>query len=56
MPDEYWPEDSGYREVILRKWQSPYGDRRQELVFIGQNLDKEGLGRALDTVRGIDDE
>lgn len=33
---------------VERKWESPHGDRRQELVFIGIDLDGEALKRQLD--------
>jgi len=33
---------------VERKWESPHGDRRQELVFIGLNLDGEALKEQID--------
>ena len=36
-----WPEDEEYLESIREQWVEPFGDMRQELVFIGQNLDKK---------------
>ncbi len=34
-------------ELIAALWQEPYGDRRQELVFIGVGLDEAGIREAL---------
>jgi len=48
VPESRWPEDPDYRTAILDKWQEPFGDMRQELVFIGQNLDEARIRQALD--------
>ncbi|MYD79413.1 MAG: GTP-binding protein [Gammaproteobacteria bacterium] len=42
------PEEMEHREAIESKCEPPYGDRRQEIVFIGQALDENQARRALD--------
>ena len=34
-----WPDDQQQCEEIVKLWKKPWGDRRQELVVIGQNMD-----------------
>ena len=41
VPEENWPTDPDYLASIKKNWMEPFGDMRQELVFIGQNLDEE---------------
>lgn len=48
VPEERWPDDPEYRQFIMEKWQEPFGDMRQELVFIGQNMDQARMREALD--------
>jgi G3E family GTPase len=44
-----WPQDSTWRSSIRNSFKSPYGDRRQEIVFIGtQGMDKKTLTERLD--------
>ncbi|WP_339428253.1 MULTISPECIES: GTP-binding protein [unclassified Pseudomonas] len=43
-----WPRDEYRLRSIMTKWDSIVGDCRQELVFIGQDLDTHVLQRALD--------
>jgi len=40
VPKERWPAEQEVHDYIAKEWHSPYGDRRQELVFIGQDLPK----------------
>jgi len=37
-----------YLASIEKQWTEPFGDMRQELVFIGQSLDESSVRRALD--------
>jgi G3E family GTPase len=48
VPKKDWPSDEDYLESIKEQWVEPFGDMRQELVFIGQNLDKEKILERLD--------
>jgi G3E family GTPase len=37
-PKSTWPDDDDIWRAILKDWQEPFGDRRQQLVYIGQDL------------------
>ena len=47
VPKHDWPSDTEHLESIEESWVEPFGDMRQELVFIGQNLDKTSMIDAL---------
>lgn len=47
-PRENWPVDSEQRVLIDSEFVGEYGDRRQEIVFIGQNLEPEHTRHTLD--------
>lgn len=56
LPDEAWPAEAEARNDILKDFEDPHGDRRQELVFIGIDMDKEKLHHALEECLMKDDE
>ncbi|KZX58294.1 4-hydroxytetrahydrobiopterin dehydratase [Halioglobus sp. HI00S01] len=45
---EKWPRDPELIKTIHNNWVEPFGDMRQELVFIGQGLDEARITRLLD--------
>ena len=47
-PEEEWPDDEELISEILSNFSGEYGDRRQELVFIGQGLDHHRVEEILD--------
>lgn len=47
QPAEAWPADDDAKASILAQWQPPFGDCRQDLVFIGQQLDELAMQQAL---------
>jgi G3E family GTPase len=62
IPESNWPTDETYLQSIKNSWVEPFGDMRQELVFIGQGLDQKKMTSALnacllseeDLIRGKD--
>ncbi|KAI0512923.1 P-loop containing nucleoside triphosphate hydrolase protein [Xylaria bambusicola] len=59
MDESDWPKDPRVKEAIRRDFEGKWGDRRQEIVFIGQQMRQGGeerLRKALDACLLTDDE
>lgn len=54
--ERFWPNDKEERKKIYELWDERYGDRRQEIVFIGTDLDKKSITEAFDKALLTDSE
>ena len=48
VPRDRWPDQASMRSYMTAHWQEPWGDRRQEIVFIGSGIDWRRLKARLD--------
>ena len=56
-PDDMWPEDEEIiAEIKARMVNGEHGDRQQELVFIGQDLDEQHVTKVLKECQLTDEE
>ena len=51
VPKKRWPEDDNFQEAIKQIWVKDYGDRRQEIVFIGlkSQMNKSKIKKMVDS-------
>ncbi|AZF34774.1 Metal chaperone [Pseudomonas sp. R4-35-07] len=56
VPKSQWPQDAESVAAIMDNWQPSTGDCRQELVFIGQNIDFAQMRAELDQCLLTDEE
>jgi G3E family GTPase len=49
VPKERWPNDAEWRARLKSRWHGVYGDRRQEIVFIGSGMDEAAIRARLDS-------
>ena len=48
VPKPSWPNHPQFQEHLNSRWDSTWGDRRQELVFIGSDMDEAYIRASLD--------
>lgn len=48
VPEARWPDNPALKDYLRTHWQEPWGDRRQEIVFIGAGIDWPALSARLD--------
>lgn len=56
VPRDRWPQDEESLRWIMQHWQDGVGDARQELVFIGMQMDEGALRRRLNAALLTDSE
>ncbi|GME29027.1 uncharacterized protein LTHEOB_309 [Neofusicoccum parvum] len=49
LPEEEWAPDEEVAAAIRKDFVGEWGDRRQEIVFIGEGLDERKIAKLLDT-------
>lgn len=49
VPRVHWPRHPQFHALLDRNWSPVWGDRRQELVFIGSQLEEGAIREALDS-------
>lgn len=55
-PEREWPASAAARAEIRRCWQGSYGDRRQEISFIGAEMNRAEVFALLDAILLTDEE
>ncbi|VWX60919.1 GTP-binding protein [Sphingorhabdus sp. 109] len=48
VPKNQWPEEESFEKFVMKHWDPAWGDRRQELVFIGIGMEEARIRRELD--------
>ncbi|MEM7663943.1 MAG: GTP-binding protein [Pseudomonadota bacterium] len=55
VPQERWPNSQALDDYLQKHWEEPWGDRRQEMVFIGADIDWPALTAMLDATLASED-
>jgi G3E family GTPase len=55
VPRNRWPSDPAWETMIKQNWDPVFGDRRQEIVFIGSDMDEATIRNWLDACLMGDD-
>ena len=56
LPEDAVPDDPAEEALLVNVWHPDWGDRRQEIVLIGQDMDEAALRARLDACLLTDDE
>ena len=56
MDHHDWPDDKEQCDEIMKLWKKPWGDRRQEIVIIGKDMDRDKVTSKFDACLLTDEE